>query len=583
MCGIAGLMSFNRSTPRKKILYSLASKLRHRGPDGFGLHLSRDTGMVHRRLAVIDLKTGKQPLSGKNVRLVANAEIYNYLELSEILKKEKFKTKSDCECILHLYNMYGLHFTKFLRGMYAIAIHDLEKDLLVLARDPFGIKPLYYLESSEYFSFSSEPRAFIDSGLAIPKINSKKRNELLQLQFTTGRETIFSGIKRVLPGETLVISRGKIIKRKKINPLPRKKIISSDEGSILEKLGEVLKGSVNVHQRSDVPFGMFFSGGIDSSVLLFLMSKIAQKSVRAYTIGFSEKSVHDETKHASYLARILGARHTKVNFTKRDFWTLLPEITSFIDDPVADYAIVPTYKLAKVARKDVKVVLSGEGGDELFAGYGRYRVSLGSKLFGRGSFYSKGILDDLNVLKNPSTDWRKKISSDEKKFALLYRSKLQVLQSVDCQDWLAHDLLIKLDRCLMSQGLEGRTPFLDTDVANLIFPISDKMKIRGRIGKWILRKWLEKHLPESKPFSRKRGFSVPVREWIREEGKNLATLVSRQPGIREICYEKDVMRLFNKSGKRAGLASWCLLFYALWHQIHICGVNPKKDVFTTLS
>ena len=216
MCGIAGLMSLDQSMPRKKILNNLVSKLRHRGPDGFGIHLSQDTGMIHRRLAVIDLKTGQQPLSSKGLSLVANAEIYNYLELSEIFKKEKFKTKSDCECILHLYNAYGLNFTKFLRGMYALAIHDLEKNLLVLARDPFGIKPLYYLESSEYFSFSSEPRALIDSGLAIPKINSKKRDELLQLQFTTGRETIFSGIKRVLPGETLVISRGIIIKRKSL-------------------------------------------------------------------------------------------------------------------------------------------------------------------------------------------------------------------------------------------------------------------------------------------------------------------------------------------------------------------------------
>ena len=583
MCGIAGLMSLDQSMPRKKILNNLVSKLRHRGPDGFGMHLSRDTGMIHRRLAVIDLKTGQQPLSSKGLSLVANAEIYNYLELSEIFKKEKFKTKSDCECILHLYNTYGLNFTKFLRGMYALAIHDLEKNLLVLARDPFGIKPLYYLESSEYFSFSSEPRALIDSGLTIPKINSKKRDELLQLQFTTGRETIFSGIKRVLPGETLVISRGKIIKRKRTASLPRKKTTNSNEGSILRKLGGVLEESVNIHQRSDVPFGMFFSGGIDSSVLLFLMSKITQKSVRAYTIGFSETSVHDETKHASYLAKILGARHTKVNFTKRDFWTLLPEVASFVDDPVADYAIVPTYKLAKIARRDVKVILSGEGGDELFAGYGRYRTSLSSRLFGKKVFYSKGILDDLNVLKNPSTDWRKKISSDEKRFSLFYRSKLQVLQSVDCQDWLAHDLLIKLDRCLMSHGLEGRTPFLDRDVANFIFPISDKMKIRGRVGKWILRKWLEKYLPESKPFSRKRGFSVPVREWIKEEGKRLALLVSRQSGIREICHEKDIIRLFNRSGKREGFASWCLLFYALWHQIHICGVDPKKDVFATLS
>ena len=575
--------TLNCSRPSKEILYNLASKLRHRGPDGFGSHLVRDTGIIHRRLAIIDLKTGNQPLFGKNTRLVANAEIYNYLELSEMLKKEKFKTESDCECILHLYNIYGLRFTKFLRGMYALAIHDLDKDLLILARDPFGIKPLYYLESSKYFSFSSEPKSLIDSGLAMPKVNKRKRDELLQLQFTTGRETIFSGIKRVLPGETLVISRGKIIKRRRTNPLTRRKQNNLSQDLVLKKLGRVMEDSVNIHQRSDVPFGMFFSGGIDSSVLLFLMSKIAKKSVRAYTIGFSGKSVHNETKHASYLARILGAKHTRINFTKNDFWTLLPKVTSFVDDPVADYAIVPTYKLAQVARKDVKVILSGEGGDEIFAGYGRYRVPLGARLFGKRSFYSKGILDGLNVLKNPSKDWRKTIMDNEKKFSLLYHSRLQVLQSVDCQDWLAHDLLTKLDRCLMSQSLEGRTPFLDTDVANLVFPIADKMKIRGRIGKWILRKWLARNLPESKPFSRKRGFSVPVGEWIGEESDRLSTLVSQQPGIREICNQSDVIRLFNKSGKRQGFASWCLLFYALWHQIHICGINPKKDVFATLS
>ena len=588
MCGIAGIMTPSTAVPPDTVLDALGQALAHRGPDGDGRYKARGIGLVHTRLAIIDLETGDQPITETSSAdakstLIANGEIYNYPELTAALDGVAFSTRSDCEPPLHLYRRYGLDFTDHLRGMYAIAIYDPEAGRLVLARDPFGIKPLYYIEKEAYFAFASEPQALLAAGLAERSLNQTSRDELLQLQFTLGRDTCVEQIKRVLPGETLVVSEGRIVERRKLNALPEGGARRTDEKAALATLDGALEDTVLNHQRSDVPYGMFLSGGIDSSILLALMARLNERPVRAYTAGFPGAAIRDERAHARRVAEALGADHVEVEVTRDDFWRDLPRIVAAVDDPCADYAIVPTYALARVAARDVKVVLSGEGGDEIFAGYGRYRSALRPTWLGGRTMRARGKFDGLGVLRESPAAWRDGVVAAQAMAEIEGRSRMQVAQAVDCADWLPNDLLIKLDRCLMAQGLEGRTPFLDRPFADFAFRLPDALKTKRRHGKWLLRKWLADALPIAAPFERKRGFSVPVAEWIAEQGARIGPLVAAQAGVDELCRPGTVQTLFTSRGKRPGFAAWTLLFYALWHAIHIVGQAPDGDVEAILS
>ncbi len=570
--------------PAPESLDALERALAHRGPDGSGRYVSGNLGMVHTRLAIIDLATGDQPIrDNHHTALIANAEIYNYIELRQDMSGVAFATASDCEPPLHLYREFGSGFAEKLRGMYAIAIHDSAANRLLLSRDPFGIKPLYYAETSNAFAFASEPQALIASGVVPARVNSHRRSELLQLQFTTGDETIFDGIRRVAPGETLVISGGRIIERRRRLALPRSGPRVESEEEAIKRLDAALEDSVRLHQRSDVPYGMFLSGGIDSTALLVMMARLNDRPVRAFTAGFSGAQVADERAHAKLVATRLGADHIEVEVSEQDFWRSLPAIAGAMDDPAADYAVVPTYKLAAVARQELKVVLSGEGGDEMFAGYGRYRSVLRPWWLGGRALRPRGILEGTGVLRAEQPSWRDGIVAAEINATLPNRTKLQIAQATDCADWLPNDLLIKLDRCLMAHGVEGRTPFLDPAVADAAFRLPDSLKIRKGLGKFLLREWLARHLPEAQPFSRKRGFTVPVGEWIARKGKVLGPLVAAEAGVEQICHPKAVQQLFASTGKHAHLAAWVLLFYALWHRRHILGLDPAGDVLETLA
>jgi len=584
MCGIAGLMTFDGKAPSRKVLDAFAAALAHRGPDGEGRHVSGNVGMVQRRLAIIDLETGDQPLyDSTGNALIANGEVYNYLELRSALTDETFTTLSDCEPPLALYRRDEMDFASSLRGMYSIAIHDPAQEHLILARDPFGIKPLYFAETKYGFAFASEPQAIFAAGLLEPELDDDRLDELLQLQFTCGDTTIFKGVERVKPGETLLIRQGRIIERTRLPALPDGAGENISTEAAIEMLDETLLDSVSVHQRSDVPYGLFLSGGIDSSAVLSLMARLNEKPVQAFTVGFSHQGVADERAHARELATLVGAEHVEVEFGESDFWSTLPSIAAAMDDPAADYAILPTWKLAREAAKDVKVILSGEGGDELFAGYGRYRRLLRPWWRGGRTIRARGTFDKLDVLRKLPQAWRDSIASLEASGSSSTRTKLQIAQTTDCRDWLPNDLLTKLDRCLMAHGLEGRTPFLDREVAAKVFLLPDKLKINRGQGKWILRQWLNKVMPQAKPFSRKRGFTVPVGQWISERGDQLGPMVASLPAISRICQPDAVARIFKSNDKRAGFAAWTLLFFALWHRRHIEGIEPDGDVFDVLS
>ena len=281
--------------PDKTVLGKMADALAHRGPDGRGEYFANNVGLVQRRLAIIDLETGDQPLYGpRGTAVVANAEIYNYVELWHDFADARFATRSDCEPLLHLYARHGSNFAKHLRGMYAIALHDPSDGRLLLVRDPFGIKPLYYIETPVGLAFASEIQALAAAGLARPALNGAARAALLQLQYTTGRETVFAEVNRVLPGETLVVRDGRVVERLRRPALPDDGAAGWSEAEAVARLDDALTGSVKVHQRSDVPYGMFLSGGIDSSALLALMAQLNDRPVRAYTAGFAGGQVHDE-------------------------------------------------------------------------------------------------------------------------------------------------------------------------------------------------------------------------------------------------------------------------------------------------
>lgn len=586
MCGIAGIFRSDGAEVEATHLEALGNALAHRGPDGVGYHREGPIGLVHRRLAIIDLEGGAQPIhSPRGEVIVGNGEIYNYIELRRELGDYPYSTDGDIETALHAFLKHGRGYTDRLRGMYALAVYEPSSGRLSLSRDPFGIKPLYYIEAEGFFAFASEPGALLKAGLVPACERALSRAQLLQLQFTCGKETIFDGIKRVLPGETLTIENGRIVEsiQKRISQFIGKKSLPDDEASLIQSFDEVFRSSVDVHQRSDVPYGLFLSGGIDSTSVLSMMAELNSSPVRTFTAGFESRTVHDERETARSISEKFGADHTEVAFTADDFWQLLPRIAASMDDPVADYAILPTWKLASVAKKDVKVVLSGEGGDELFAGYGRYRKAIRPWLLGGKAMRASGMMDDFFLLDDDFTGWREEISLEEKRVASETSDRLLRAQLTDCADWLPNDLLLKLDRCLMAHGVEGRTPFLDPEMASFAFSLHARYKVSGKIGKYIVRKWLQKRIPDLDFFTRKKGFTVPVGDWMKVRADDLdRSLVSSAALHRRL--ERGRVKSILEKGGNGTLAVWTLLFYALWYGSNILGHDVSdSDVIAALN
>ena len=579
MCGIAGLYA-KHTPPTHRFLTTMAESLAHRGPDGGDIKICHQVGLVHRRLSIIDLATGQQPLiDTTGCLLIVNGEIYNYLELKKTFLNFDFRTHSDCEVILPLYQRHGLSFADHLRGMYALALYDPTTQNLILSRDVFGMKQLYYAQTPQGFIFASELQAILETGIVDRQtLDPLVRTELLQLRYNTGRQTIFKDIYRLLPGETLVVRHGDIISRQQEHKQVRPSQITTLDSAI-DLYEQTFQNSLHVHLRSDVPYGLFLSGGLDSASLLAFMTRESSHKLRTYTIGFQDKSVQDERHQAAKLSRHFQTEHTEIDFSEQDFWSLLPRVMAAHDDPIFDQAMVPTFKLAAMAAQDVKVILCGEGGDELLAGYRRYqKVSwpawLGGRLSRRhGAFRGTAMASSLEP-------WRHNIDHVQAAARACTDTKVQAAQMIDFEGWLPNNLLLKLDRCLMHHGIEGRTPYLDRLMFDQLFSLSDSFKIRRGQGKWLLRQWLARHLPLSAPFAKKKGFNVPVEAWIRHQSRPLGTLVSQQPGIAEFSEPDAVVEVFQNP--KHGHAAWILLAYALWHQRHVCNLPVVADTLTAL-
>ncbi|GAN60683.1 asparagine synthetase B [Acetobacter cibinongensis] len=588
MCGIGGI-AYKPGAPRvgQDVLERMASALLHRGPDGAHYARLPEADLIHTRLSIIDLPGGDQPLKSAAGTLIANGEIYNDPQIRQAMVAERFKTGSDCESALVMWEQKGAGYTTTLRGMYAIAIHNSANNEVLLSRDPFGIKPLYFTEFEGGIAFASEPSALLASGLAPRTERSLLRDELLQLQFTTGAQTLFKTIQRVLPGETLRVVAGRIAERTILSPLPAqtepKKNLS--EKQALEQLDYALMNSVQAHERADVPFGLFLSGGIDSASLLTAMSRLPRpEKLRTWTAVFEARSAADEADAASALAHAANTEHETVKITAAMVWDNLPAIIACMDDPVADYAIIPTWFLARKAKQDVRVILSGEGGDELFCGYGRYRSAARPWWRAGRRMWRHGMFDGLDVLRYTPNQWRDGLTIAEQQAKQITATRLSEVQAVDIAEWLPNDLLLKLDRCLMAHGLEGRTPLLDPVVTNCAWQLPDSLRVRNGQGKWLLRRWLERHNPAANPFAPKQGFTVPIGSWIAEQGQTLGELVARQECIQAIAKPDRVRALFEAAENRKnGPAAWTLLFYAVWHRTHIRGLTPAGSIFDTLS
>ncbi len=555
MCGIAGLLG------RDGDVEAMIRTLAHRGPDGIRVERLPGGSLAHARLSIIDLEGGWQPLHAAGSTVIGNGEIYNYRELAQEFGLEgSLATGSDFEPLLHLYAREGPAAFARLRGMYAFCLLGADGRAW-LVRDPFGIKPLYVVEQAGSLAFASEPRAFQAAGLLPPELDAGAARELLELNYALGERTLLKGVRRLAPGEVAEVRDGRIVEsRRRPWRAPPTAETPQDEATLLRRLDAVLEDSVSVHQRADVPYGLFLSGGIDSTAIATVMARLNTRPVTAFTCGFDAPGAADERAQAERVARALDLDWRQTRFGEADFWRIAPQVARAMDDPTADYAALPTWKLAEAAKGALTVVLTGEGGDELFGGYGRYRRALRPAWLGGRPAEPRGA--DSQVLDG----WRAQAR------APAGLSRLQLAQWADIATWLPNDLLLKLDRCLMAHGLEGRTPFLDPEVAGFAFTLADRFKVRRRYGKWLLRKWLETACPAAQPWARKQGFTVPVGAWIAPRATDVARRIGDVAAVREMLGDDAGPRfLATKGAKR-----WPMLFFALWALTHLEGAAPDE-------
>lgn len=561
MCGIAGQLG-GANPAAEAMIRSLA----HRGPDGLRTETLPGAVLAHARLSIIDLEGGWQPLHAAGSTVVGNGEIYNYLELAAAHGITP-ATGSDFEPLLHLYAREGEAAFRRLRGMYALCLVGGDGRAF-LARDPFGIKPLYIMEHDGGLAFASEPRAFFAAGLMQKALDEDAARQLLDLNYVLGERGVFQGLRRLAPGEVAEIRDGRIVSGRRQGALPRtpSKAAARPSGveALVDRLDAVLEDSVRVHQRSDVPYGLFLSGGVDSAAIATLMARLAERPVTAFTCGFDAAGAADERAAAERVARALDLDWRETVFGEADFWRILPRAAAALDDPTADYAILPTFKLAEAARDTLTVVLTGEGGDELFAGYGRYRRALRPAWLGGRPAEPRGARPEVLAA------WREAARPPQG------LTRLQAAQWSDVATWLPADLLLKLDRCLMAHGLEGRTPFLDPEVAAFAWALPDGLKVRGGYGKWLLRRWLARACPAAQPWAKKQGFTVPVEAWLAPRAEDLARNLGKVAAVNRLVPDAAARM-------RAGTGRWPLTFFAVWALIHLEDAAPDDALATLLA
>lgn len=617
MCGITGLVHFNKDkVVVPAILKNMSDSICHRGPDDEGHYIHQNVGLGFRRLSIIDLSTGHQPLSNQNdsIFIVFNGEIYNYQEQRDKLKQKgySFKTSTDTEVILHLYQEYGVNCLQYLRGMFAFAIWDNNKEQMFCARDRFGIKPFYYYTNKEKFVFGSEIKAILKSDDIDKTISIDALDSYFAFGYITSDLSIYKNIKKLQPAHYLLLS----IKDKPTIEIKRYWEIhfdpdySKSENGWQDEIEECFSETVKLHMISDVPLGAFLSGGIDSSSVVAMMGRNSDRPVKTFSIGFKEQKFN-ELKYAREIADKYGCEHHE-QIVEPESVNLLSLLVNAYDEPFADASAIPTYYVSKLARQFVTVALSGDGGDELFAGYTGYTKFKKIKSFPlnfNGSFVNKMIWGNIHNLIPQSikgkglmyflsqhkeyafayqTSWtqeeRKELINNQNaqttniatelfKEAILRNKNnydfITNLQYLDMKTYMVDDILTKVDRASMMNSLEVRVPMLDHKFAELSFKIPWNLKLKGNKTKYILKKSMENYLPENILNHPKQGFGVPLSLWFKGDLKEFVndTLLSQNPLLSKYLdknYVKKIVLEDRKGRRDFNSKIWSLIVFEEW-------------------
>jgi asparagine synthase (glutamine-hydrolysing) len=579
MCGINGLFHLDSARQvEAEVLDRMRAVSSHRGPDDHGIYLRCNVGLGFNRLSIIDLSGGHQPMANEDetVWIVFNGEIYNFESLHRDLagRGHRFRTRSDTEAIVHAWEEYGERCVEQLRGMFAFAIWDERRRLLFAARDRLGIKPLYYFTNGEQFAFASELKSLLEAPGIPREIDPAALGEYLRRRYVIAPNTILKGIRKLPPGHTITVTcEGPIVK--KYWDLPLEQPVDIGEPEAIARTGAILEEALRLHLVSDVPLGAFLSGGIDSSCVVALMAKLGVANIQTFSIGYD--SPESELPYARIVAGRFGADHHELRLTPVAFRDILPKIVWHMDEPVGDPASIPLYYLSAFARQHVTVALSGEGSDELFGGYAIYRRMLGFERVNRFPLVTPAgrvlaaVSGDTKVRKYAEMlgrplEWRyggvgglfsetqaqrlypKRSALDS--VAAAYRNcahlpPLARMSYVDIKTWLADDLLVKADRMSMAHSLELRVPFLDHHLVEFAARLPERLKVRGGVTKYLLKKWADPLLPREIIHRPKKGFPVPVKSWFRGDLSGFAreTLLASGSITREFLSPQEVEHL----------------------------------------
>ena len=614
MCGICGKLHFELDRPVvQEEINKMTETLRHRGPDDRGTFLKNNVGLGFRRLSIIDLDSGHQPLSNEDgkVWIVFNGEIYNHLELRKMLmaKGHRFRSNSDTEAIVHLYEEYGSECVKFLRGMFAFAIWDENKKTLFCARDRFGIKPFFYALNGSQFAFGSELKSILSITQSSSDISIPMLDQYLTYGYTSGQGTIYRNIQKLRPAHTLEIGQNAVLKIKEYWNIKYQPDFSKSESDWCHLLEEKLSETVKSHLMSDVPLGAFLSGGIDSSAVVAQMAKNSDAPVKTFSIGFKEAEFNELT-YARAIAKKYNTEHHE-HIVAPESVSLLPKLIDTYDEPFADSSAIPTFFVSRFAREYVTVVLSGDGGDELFGGYNKYQKmanlrkfniipdTIGEHLWGGlhslipNEIKGKGLTYYLSKPKShiPAYQavWqmieRKKLFKREiweqvkdapaelTRVACFTNNEstdfLFNMQKMDMQFFMVDDILTKVDRASMQNSLEVRVPLLDHEFAELTATIPSELKLKGNDKKYIFKKSMQNCLPEEILTHKKQGFGVPLKYWFKQDLKDYVNdrLLSNDSPLFDFLDKKYIQKVI--TGHNSGMRDfnskiWSLIFLDEW-------------------
>jgi len=622
MCGITGIVRNDRRDVDEALLARMCASIRHRGPDDDGFYVKGPVGLGMRRLAIIDLKSGQQPIHNQDrtAWIVFNGEIYNYRELRDGLEKlgHTFYTNSDTEAIIHAYDRYGADCPSYLRGMFAFAIWDERSQQLFLARDRVGKKPLLYAQVNGQFVFGSEFSALLQHPDIGKDIDAEALHHYLSFMCVPAPLTAYRAIRKLEPGHSLRYRKGEIEIERYWQPDFSKKIDIGEEEAGRRAI-EILRDAVKVRLMSEVPLGAFLSGGIDSSAVVALMSEESSGPVKTFSIGFEEQDF-SELQHARRVAEHVGADHHEF-IVRPDALEVLPILVEHYGEPYADSSAIPTYYVARETRKHVTVALNGDGGDESFAGYERYAAMRLAERYHRIPSVLRETVMRQAIALIPSSETKRGRVRDLKRFIQaaslpkverylrwvsvfdaeakqdLYSADfLRQTQSVsatgmlapwfarangsgivdaalltDIMTYLPNDLLVKVDIATMAVSLEARSPFLDHHVMEFAASLPEKFKLRGLTTKYLLKRMLKKLLPAENLDRRKMGFGVPIGHWFRGKlqpflRETLLTETALNRGLFKREVVKRLVELHTRSERDYSHQLWTLLMLELWFQ-----------------